>query len=194
MTSVAASSLEQEMAVLTAEISTKKQRLLDLKRRLGQSEVKDYGLKGKDGATFKLSSLFGEKEALILVHNMGGGCPDCTMWADGFNGVIGHLENRAAFVVVSPDEPEVQARIAAKRGWTFRMVSSKGSTFSKDLGFELEGGNPMPGVSVISKQADGRLMRVAKDFFGPGDDYCAPWHFFDLLPGGVGEWEPRLEY
>ena len=65
----------------------------------------------------------------------GRGCVYCTMWADGFNGVVPHLEDRAAFVVVSPDEPHVQAEFAASRGWRFRMVAAR-SDFTGDMGYE----------------------------------------------------------
>ena len=131
-----------------------------------------------------LSSLFGDKDDLIVVHNMGRGCAYCTMWADGFNGVVAHLEDRAAFVVISPDEPEVQAEFAESRGWRFRMASAAGSDFTRDLGFEPEPGSYMPGFSVFHRQPDGTIVRTGRDFFGPGDDYCAPWRMFDLLNGG----------
>ena len=51
-----------------------------------------------------------------------------------------------------------------------------------------------PGVSVFRKKADGRIVRVAKDLFGPGDLYCGVWHLFDLLPDGPAGWDPLFEY
>jgi predicted dithiol-disulfide oxidoreductase (DUF899 family) len=60
----------------------------------------------------QLSDLFGEHEDLIVIHNMGVSCPYCTLWADGFNGLIRHLEDRAAFVMVSPDPPDIQKEFA----------------------------------------------------------------------------------
>ena len=44
----------------------------------------------------------------------------------------------------------------------------------------------MPGVSVFRREA-GTIVRVSDTGFSPGDDFCTLWHFFDLLPGGVGE-------
>ena len=44
---------------------------------------------------------------------MGRGCSYCTLWADGFNGLRHHFEDRAAFVVVSPDTPEQQKAAGA---------------------------------------------------------------------------------
>ena len=35
---------------------------------------------------------------------------------------------------------------------------------------------------MFHKDAEGKITRISKDYFGPGDFYSAPWHFFDLLP------------
>ena len=123
---------------------------------------------------------------------MGKSCAYCTMWADGFNGVLKHLEDRAAFVVISPDDPAAQARLATGRGWNFQMFSSKGSTFTKDVGFETGDGNPLPGVSLFGKNETGEIVRTSSAGFGRGDLFCNVWHFFDLLPGGSGDWQPKL--
>jgi predicted dithiol-disulfide oxidoreductase (DUF899 family) len=125
---------------------------------------------------------------------MGRGCAYCTLWADGFSGVYDHLASRAAFVVSSPDTPEVQAAFADSRGWRFPMVSTAGSDFTRDMGFIEGDGDYWPGVSTLRRHPDGSVSRVAKDYFGPGDVYCGVYHLFDLLPGGSGEWEPRFEY
>ena len=159
-----------------------------------RQEVRDYTLTGSNGRKVALSSLFGEKDNLILVHNMGTSCPYCTMWADGFNGVLDHLEDRAAFALVSPNAPPVQKRFASSRGWRFKMVSSKGTTFSNDMGFETKQGSPEPGVSIFHKDCRGKIYRVSRDEFGPGDEYCIVWHFFDLLPEGSKGWEPKFRY
>src|SRR6516162_6332847 len=39
---------------------------------------------------------FWRQEYLFVIHNMGAGCRNCTLWADGFNGMLRHIENRAA--------------------------------------------------------------------------------------------------
>ena len=51
----------------------------------------------------------------------------------------------------------------------------------------------MPGISVF-KRDGGRILRASDTAFGPGDDFSAIWHVFDLLPGGVGDWSPRYKY
>lgn|SRR5574341_1040942 len=163
------------------------------KKNLKQ-DVKECYLLDQKGIKIKFSSLFERNEELILIHNMGKACVYCTMWADGFNGVVPHLENRAAFAVVSPDSPKVQKKFYDSRKWKFRMYSSQGSSFAKDMGFESSKGDPQPGVSVFYKNKSGKIIRVAKDYFGPGDPYCGVWHLFDLLPGGPKGWEPQYKY
>lgn len=154
-------------------------------------EVKDYFFKDHKGKQISLSHLFGRKHELILIHNMGVLCPYCTLWADGFNGVIHHLENRAAFVVVSPDDPKIQDKFRKSRKWQFKMVSSIGSSFSKDMGFERKK-DPYPGVSAFIRDKQGKIFRTGKAPFGPGDKFCALWHLFDLLP--KKSWEPKHRY
>jgi predicted dithiol-disulfide oxidoreductase (DUF899 family) len=93
--------------------------------------------------------MFGDKENLILIHNMGKACSYCTLWADGFSGEAYYIEKKAAFVLVSPDAPEVQKEFAASRGWKFRTYSSAGSPFTSDMGYYNEAEGYWPGVSVF---------------------------------------------
>ncbi len=181
----------QEMNAHRLQIAELRQKMRDLQGSIEPAEVEDYTFQTGDGAV-KLSDLFGDKETLFVVHNMGTGCPYCTLWADGFNGLAGHLQDRAAFVMSSPDAPDVQEKFRASRGWVFAMVSNQGSSFAEDMGYKTEEGW-MPGVSVFKKQ-DGRIMRVSDTSFGPGDDFCAIWHLFDLIPEGANGWQPKYAY
>lgn len=155
-------------------------------------EVADYVFATPQGAK-RLSELFGGKRDLILVHNMGTTCPNCTLWGDGLNGVHHHLANRAAVVVTSPDAPDVQQRFAQNRGWKFPMVSHQGTAFAADMGYRSDGGRWLPGISVFRRE-DGRILRVSDAGFEPGDDFCTVWHILDLLPGGSADWAPRFSY
>lgn len=154
--------------------------------------VNDYGLLDSDNQKINLSQLFGQKNDLILVHNMGTSCAYCTMWADGFNGLLPHLKDRSAFVVSSPDEPSTQSEFAISRGWKFQMVSTRGTSFAKDMGFEKDG-MPQPGVSVFSKEGS-KITRVGRDDFGPGDKYCPTFPLFDLLKDGLNNWQAKFKY
>ena len=186
--------LEAQAEILMEKITELRKQLVDVNRKLGERDVDDYKLLDSNGNPVMLSELFGDKNDLILVHNMGKKCPYCTLWADGFIGFTKHLNNRAAFVLVSPDESPVMKEFTEGRGWNFRCISGYGSSFIKDMGYETDDGKYMPGVSTFRKSEDGSMRRVAKDYFGPGDPYCSVWHFFDLLEDREYDWSPKYRY
>ncbi len=186
--------IRQKIGDLEKELLEKKQKLIELKHQLPNEEIKNYEFRDWQGQITTLSDLFGDSDELILVHNMGKRCPYCTLWADGFSGLLHHLENRAAFVVVSPDDPDVQKAFAKGRNWKFRMASCAGTTFSQDVNFMDEKGAYWPGISAFYKDDKGKIFRSAYSYFGPGDDFCSAWHFFDLLKKGVNEWQPEFDY
>lgn len=188
--------LDQQINRLEHEIREKRAELSALKKRSSQ-RVSDYTLKGPGDADVHLSELFGTKQDLILIHNMGSRCPMCTLWADGFNGVYPHLADRAAFVVVSPDAPDRQQEFAQRRGWQFPMYSDAEKKFSFDMEFAVEKEGKTyfhPGLSTFRKHSDGSIERVAYDYFGPGDPYGLVYPTFDLLADGIGEWFPSFTY
>ena len=183
----------------TREMNEQRMQIFKLRESIRQMQasiepqpVEDYIFATKDGDV-RLSDLFGSRDVLFVVHNMGMSCSYCTLWADGLNGVAAHLQDRAAFVVSSPDTPEMQAEFAGSRGWTFPMVSlPEGSRFAADMGYKSDNGHE-PGVSVFKKQ-DGRIVRVSDTAFGPGDDFCAVWHLFGMIPEGADGWQPQYAY
>jgi predicted dithiol-disulfide oxidoreductase (DUF899 family) len=175
-----------------------REQIADLRRKMRETqataepeEVTDYVFATSEGPV-RLSELFGSKDDLIVIHNMGRSCPYCTLWADGYNGVYDHLADRAAFVVTSPDTPADQSEFAKSRHWRFPMVSHRDTTFASDMGYRSSQGW-RPGVSVF-KRHDGRVLRVADTHFGPGDDFCSVWHFLDMIPEGANGWRPRYTY
>lgn len=177
--------IEKEIGGIEKEIEALRKKKIELNSKLAAMEVKDYVLKDREGKDVKLSEMFAGKDHLILVHNMGKGCPYCTMWADGFKDTYKEIEKKASFVLVSPDKPEIHKKFAEEHGWNYRTYSADGTEFIFDMGYDfIKDGkhNYWPGVSVFEKAKDGSIKRVAKDFFGPGDFYCNIWHFIDLLP------------
>lgn len=185
--------LEARVNRVDQQVSKLKEKAAKLRRSEKPNSVPDYAFQGHDGRPLKLSQAFGKQKDLVVVHNMGTGCPYCTLWADGFVSLLPHLENRTAFLVVSNDPVEKQKAFRKSRGWTFRMASSKDTTFFPDMGFADKDGNVWPGFTTFRKRGK-KVERLSRRFFGPGDDYCAAWHFFDLLDGGVGEWHPKFKY
>jgi predicted dithiol-disulfide oxidoreductase (DUF899 family) len=183
-----------------AQIAALRDDMRKLQAAVEPQRVEDYVLAGWNGPV-RLSALFGDKQDLILIHNMGVGCTSCTMWADGLNGVYDHLAARAAFVVASPNPVAVQKSFAASRGWRFPMISYEGSTLAEDLGYRA-GGDPFdeklggwnPGVSFLRRDANG-IVRLSDTEFGPGDDFCIVYHLFDLGPAADNlNWSPSYRY
>jgi predicted dithiol-disulfide oxidoreductase (DUF899 family) len=179
---------------LEDEIARLKAALAQMRRSAPPLPVTDYILTRADGLPVHLSQLFAGKRDLLVIHNMGRSCPYCTLWADGFNGVASHLQDRAGVALVSPDEPAELARFATARGWRIPVVSSRSTSFTSDLGFEPEAGKLWPGASGFRRTPDGVIVRTACATFGPGDDFSSTWHLFDLLAEGADGWQPRYAY
>jgi predicted dithiol-disulfide oxidoreductase (DUF899 family) len=183
--------IAEQVLELEKEIADKKTQLRELRATLPTQEIQDYTFEGWNGEV-KLSELFGDKDELILVSNMGKSCRYCTLWADNFNGIVKPLNDKAAFAVVSPDSVEVQKEFAGSRGWNFLMASHQNNSWAKDFGFEGED-HIMPGVLSFTKES-GKIYYHSRTYFGPGDNYCNMWDFVDMLPKGVNGWMPKYEY
>ncbi|MBL8061351.1 MAG: DUF899 family protein [Chthonomonas sp.] len=182
---------QQRLAVLFKEVTAKQEELTAALRNMGATRVPDYEFKRGDGTPVQLSELFGDKDELIWIHNMGQRCNYCMLWADGLNGFVDHIQRRCALVLGSPDEPAEMQAYANSRGWRFPLASVQGTEFNKDMGFFMDGEGDYPGFSTFQKNADGTIDRFSMSFFGPGDSYCAVWPMFALLPRGVNDWEPE---
>ena len=113
--------------------------------------------------TVRLRQLFsGPDRALVVYHAMYGKrqttpCPMCTMWVDGLNGVVRHLQQNVDFVVASAAEPAALRAHGRDRGWdNVRLLSCGDSTFQYDLGAEDEDGEQDSTVSVFVLDEEGR--------------------------------------
>ena len=172
-----------KLAAIAGKITALENEARALRASAAHDPVEDFALKRPDGSTVRLSELFGKKDELVLVHNMGKACGYCTMWADGFNALFKHVEKKAAFAVASNDTPAEQAGVIKARGWKFPMVSARGTAMFKPLGFADDKGQWYPGVSVLTKSKAGGIRRFAGTAFGPGDKFNSVFSFFELLPG-----------
>lgn len=176
---------------LEAEIMEKAQRLAALRKKEPPSPTSDYDLTTVEGET-TLSALFAGRDRLLAIHNMGQGCRYCTLWADGINGVLPHLESAMSVLLLSKDPPETQRRLALDRGWRFRLASHGGGAYMAEQ-CEMQGYANCPGAAVYERR-DGRIFRLGRAAFGPGDLYNPLWHLLAL--GGVAESEftPQFHY
>ena len=170
-----------EIESLEQELLEKKKQLAELKSNLNPIKVENYVFKNHENKNVTMSELFGEHNYLVAIHNMGQGCKYCTMWANGFEGIYHHFADKAGFVLINHDTIEKQKAFAEKQGWTFPIYNASDTTFTDDMNFRIDK-SLWPGVSTFRKNDDGSIELLAQSLFGPGDDFCSVWHFYDMLP------------
>ena len=175
---------EKALFELTQEVAR-------LRQEAEPRPVKNYVFQGTEGEV-TLDDLFGSNDGLFLIHNMGQGCRFCTLWADGLNGFVSHLESRFSLALVSKDSPEIQRQMANSRGWRFRMVSHGGGEYIKEQSVQ-EGVNNVPGLVFYAREG-GSIMRRNSVVFGPGDEFCSMWNILSLAGIGEESWIPQYQY
>ncbi|MCB0394494.1 MAG: DUF899 family protein [Bdellovibrionales bacterium] len=175
---------EHELYELTKKLAA-------LRKASEPKAVKDYIFQTESGE-IKLSELFGDKEKLLLIHNMGQGCRYCTLWADGFNGFVPHVESEFALALTSKDDPITQRAMANSRGWRFRTVSHGGGEYIQEQSVQ-PGEKNYPGIVAYIKK-DGKIYRKNAATFGPGDEFCSMWNLLSLLGEGEESWTPQFQY
>ncbi len=181
----------EKIGELQMEIYSLTQKLSSLMKEVELQQVPDYTFTTLEGEV-NLSSLFSGKRHLLAIHNMGQACRYCTIAADGINGVLPHLENAMAVVLLSKDPPEVQRKFAQSRNWNFRLASHGGGDYIREQTV-MEGQSNMPGA-VVFEQSDGHVFRRMGAVFGPGDQFCPAWHFLAMAGIGADEWTPQFRY
>ena len=165
--------------------------LNELRRKNDGPEVENYSFSTLDGKV-SLLELFGDKDQLLVIHNMGQGCRYCTLWADGLNGFVPHLESTMSLVLVSKDAPEVQRQFANSRGWRFKLASHGGGDYIKEQTV-MEGEDNMPGAVVYERKGQA-IYRKNTCIFGPGDLYCPMWQFLGMAGFSEETWTPQYSY
>ena len=176
--------LEAQIAELTAKLNA-------ARRAASGREVPEYTFRALAGEV-RLSELFAGHDRLLAIHNMGQGCRYCTLWADGINGFLPHLESAMAVVLLSKDDPVTQRRFANARGWRFRLASHAGGDYIREQTV-MSGEDNAPGAVVFEKK-DGKVLRKNAVVFGPGDRFCAAWNFLALAGHGMDDWTPQFSY
>ncbi len=209
----------EELRQAEVDLMHHREKVASLRRQLPPGAmVQDYEfLEGPrdlaDGdepvTTVRLSELFSAPgRALVVQHVMYGkqqrsSCPMCTMWVDGLNAVVRHIEQNADYVVAAAADPATLRAHARARGWdNVRLVSCGDNTFQYDLAAEDEEGNQDSTVSVFTLDTDRSPRhfyschpRLAEDIPERGIDLLSPvWHLLDLTPHGRGDFYAGLEY
>jgi predicted dithiol-disulfide oxidoreductase (DUF899 family) len=172
--------------------------------------AKEYVFDGPNGRE-TLAQLFDGRSQLVVYHFMFGpdwdaGCPHCSRWADNFNGVIVHLNQRdVTMVAVSRAPYEKLAAYRQRMGWSFKWVSSFGSDFNYDFNvsftpeemrnkkafYNFKTRNPdapeREGVSVFYKDAKGKVYRTYSTFARGIEALNLDYKYLDVVPKGRDE-------
>ena len=173
---------------------------------------KDYVFDGAGGKQ-TLAELFAGRQQLIVYHLMFDpsweeACSRCSFWADNFNGVLVHLNQRDVSLVAISRAPFAKLAAFQKRmGWSFNWVSSFANDFNHDyhVSFapeQLAQGeviynyrlvkNSMserPGISVFYKDAGGTIFHTYSCYARGLDMLNVAYHYLDLTPKGRDEEE-----
>ncbi len=181
----------EDVAALERRIHALNLELVELRKRQPGIEVPNYSFATRTGTT-TLKDLFGDQQRLLMIHNMGQGCRYCTLWADGFNGLLTHLESVMAVALASRDAPAVQRRFANARGWRFTLVSHGGGDYIREQTV-MAGEHNAPGAVLYERHGEGIVRRNAC-VFGPGDPYCSMWSLLGLAGIGSADWTPQFSY
>ncbi len=165
------------------------------------------GPRGKEG----LYDLFQGRSQLVVYHFMfapewEAGCKHCSFWADNFDPIIVHLNQRDVSMVAVSRAPYAKLSAYQNRmGWTFTWLSSGESSFNYDLhaSFTSEevakksarfnfvtqdpGSTDREGVSVFYKSDDGAVYRTYSTYARGIDLINTAYNILDLVPKGRDE-------
>jgi predicted dithiol-disulfide oxidoreductase (DUF899 family) len=171
---------------------------------------KEYVFEGPSGKQ-TLSELFDGRSQLIVYHFMfdpswEAGCPSCSFWADNFNGIIVHLNQRDVTMVAVSRAP--YSKLAAyhnRMGWDFKWVSSYDTDFNLDydvsftpeelvkkvafynFGIQDPFSPEREGVTVFYKDSAGKVFHTYSAYARGIDMLNVAYHYLDLVPKGRDE-------
>jgi predicted dithiol-disulfide oxidoreductase (DUF899 family) len=131
-----------ELLAEEKELTRRGDELAEKRRRLPWVRVeKDYRFEAETG-TKSLADLFDGRSQLLVYHFMFGpsfeaGCPVCSSIADTLAPQVPHVKARDATLLLASRGPLAKLIDFRERmGWAIDWVSSGGSDFNRDLGFQ----------------------------------------------------------
>jgi predicted dithiol-disulfide oxidoreductase (DUF899 family) len=169
-----------------------------------------YSFEGPRGKE-TLADLFDGRSQLVVYHFMfapdwDAGCPHCSFWADNFDRVIAHLNQRDVTMIAVSRAPFAKLASYEKRmGWSFKWVSSGGTRFNFDyhVSFTPEelaaksaqynfttqdpGIIEREGMSVFYKDPGGAVYHTYSTYARGIDVLNTAYHYLDLVPKGRDE-------
>ena len=210
-------SKDEWLAARSALLKKEKEFTL-LRDKLGQQQRdmpwvlvdKKYLFDGPNGKQ-TLSDLFDGRSQLIVYHfmydpNWDAGCPSCSFWADNFNGIVVHLNQRDVTMIAVSKAPYTKIGEYKKRmGWNFKWVSSYDNDFNFDYhvsftpeelsekkafyNYSLQDTHSpeREGVSVFYKDTAGHVFHTYSAYARGIDVLNVAYHYLDLVPMGRDE-------
>lgn len=157
------------------------------------------------------ADLFEGRRQLIVYHFMFDpdwqeGCPHCSFWADNFDGILVHLEQRDVSMLAISRAPLEKPEAFKKRmGWTFRWVSSLRNDFNYDYHVSFtpqdmhsgaafynysegqKAATEREGVSVFYKDESGVVFHTYSCYARGIDMMNTAYQYLDLVPKGRDE-------
>jgi predicted dithiol-disulfide oxidoreductase (DUF899 family) len=171
---------------------------------------KSYAFEGPNGKE-TLSDLFDGRSQLVVYHFMfapdwDAGCPHCSHWADNFDRVIVHLNQRDVTMIAVSRAPYSKLIVYEERmGWNFKWVSS----FDNDFNFDYQasftpgqlaekrafynfveqdpGVSEREGVSIFYKDRKGDIFHTYSTYARGIDMMNVDYQYLDLVPKGRDE-------
>ncbi|MEW9624825.1 DUF899 domain-containing protein [Rhodanobacter geophilus] len=128
---------------------------------------KDYRFDTEQGSV-TLRDLFRGRSQLLVYHFMFGpdytaGCPSCSSIADGFNGIVAHLENHdVAFTAVSRAPLAKLQAYKRRMGWTFPWASASNSDFNHDFNVSITEAQQQAGDVEYNYRRGGHPLAAAQ--------------------------------
>lgn len=200
----------------------------------GGEVPEDYVFEGVDTAggvtPVRLSDLFRGGRTLMIYHYMfprhsqdmrpgpqsgalaatpveQGPCPSCTALIDMWEGTLPHFEGLGGKLAVVAKAPiETLQAFARDKGWRHtRLYSAANNSFARDYGGEGEDGEPVPIMTVFTRDAEGVIRlhwasELVNEPTDPGQDMrhlgtVEPlWTLFDLTPDGRPQGDEQHAY
>ena len=181
------------------------------RRALPWEEVtKPYLFEGADGK-HTLADLFEGRSQLIVYHFMFGpdwdaGCAHCSFWADNFNEIVVHLNQRDVTMLAVSRAPLEKIEAYKKRmGWTFKWLSSGSTDFNFDFQAsfrpeDIQAGkvfynfamqpphsSEREGASVFYKDSSGKIFHTYSTYARGIDLMNTAYNYLDIVPKGRDE-------
>jgi len=196
-----------ELLLKEKELTKMRDQVTKLRQELPWVQLdKDYVFEGPNGSV-RMSELFIDgKNDLLVFHMMFGPdwkepCIACSCWVENINGLAPWINTKCNIVVIAKAPYQQLQEVAKMRDWKFPLLSSFNSDFNSDLKVENSVGYahkkevPMeqsPAASSFHKEGVNIYHTYTTKHRGL-ENLNTIWAWFDMLPGGRGDWFPPNE-